>query len=76
MTELDDADPSDGTRVIEYTYAGTDSEDDVIFYGIEGGGHTWPGGPASQVLFDTGPVSYDIDATQIIWTFFMNHSRS
>ena len=73
---LEDAAPNDGTTVTRYVYAGADSESDVVFYGIEGGGHTWPGGPASQTLFDTGPVSYDIDATAIIWAFFNGHSRS
>lgn len=76
VTAMDDVDSDDGTQVVRYVYTGTDPESDVTFYGIDGGGHTWPGGPATQVLYDTGPVSYDIDATRIIWAFFMSHARS
>ena len=75
-TLMEDVDPNDGTRVTEYSYTNGEAEADVVFYGIDGGGHTWPGGPAIQVLWGTGPVCNDIDGTSIIWSFFKAHKRS
>jgi polyhydroxybutyrate depolymerase len=43
---------------------------DVILYTIEGGGHTWPGGPFGGFL---GKTSTDIDATEVMWAFFKQH---
>ena len=40
----------------------------MVLYTIEGGGHTWPGGPGVGLL--VGRVSREIDATQAIWEFF------
>jgi polyhydroxybutyrate depolymerase len=49
------------------------SEDaEVIFYTIDGGGHSWPGGgylPQRLV----GHTTQDIDATKVIWEFFQKH---
>jgi polyhydroxybutyrate depolymerase len=49
---------------------------EVILYGVEGGGHAWPGG--SQYLPESviGKVSHDIDATQLVWDFFKTHARN
>lgn len=45
---------------------------DVVFYSIEGGGHSWPGGePLPE--FITGPTTQDINATQVMWEFFQEH---
>jgi polyhydroxybutyrate depolymerase len=45
---------------------------DVVFYTIEGGGHTWPGGePLPEWL--TGLTSMDVDATGLMWVFFTAH---
>lgn len=45
---------------------------DVVFYTVAGGGHTWPGGePMPEWL--TGLTTEDIDATQVMWDFFMTH---
>lgn len=45
---------------------------DVVFFTIDGGGHTWPGGePLPE--FITGPTSPDIDATRVMWEFFSAH---
>jgi polyhydroxybutyrate depolymerase len=45
---------------------------DVIFYTIEGSGHGWPGGePIPEWI--VGYTSMDIDATQTMWDFFMQH---
>jgi polyhydroxybutyrate depolymerase len=53
-------------------YAGCDAGADVVFYTIEGGGHTWPGGqPLPERL--TGPTTMDINATRLMWAFFTDH---
>ena len=48
---------------------------DVVFYRIEGGGHTWPGSRWTVPQFLLGRVSRTIDASEIIWTFFQNQGR-
>ncbi|NOR90879.1 MAG: hypothetical protein GQ524_11580, partial [Anaerolineales bacterium] len=42
---------------------------EIVFYTIEGGGHTWPGGRPTFV----GKTSSDIDASQVMWKFFKAH---
>lgn len=39
---------------------------------IDGGGHTWPGGTPIPGL---GHTSQTIDASEVMWPFFMNHPR-
>ena len=53
---------------IRYTDCLDDAE--VVFYTIEGGGHTWPGG---MPLVITGKTSNDIDATEELWRFFQKY---
>jgi len=45
---------------------------DVVFYSIEGGGHSWPGG-GSMPKFIVGNTNMDIDATELMWDFFREH---
>jgi polyhydroxybutyrate depolymerase len=46
---------------------------DVLFYSIEDGGHTWPGGsPLPERI--TGKTSQEIDATRLMWGFFQGFS--
>lgn len=68
-----DTDPNDGTRVWIDQYAGNA---DVVFYGIDGGGHTWPGGARYQRPVLLGKVSRDIVASEVIWDFFQQHPMS
>jgi polyhydroxybutyrate depolymerase len=43
----------------------------VEFYIVLGGGHAWPGSQVSASLKAiTGPSTFEIDATDIIWKFF------
>ncbi len=65
--------PSDGMRVRRTAYPGCKDGRDVELYTIEGGGHTWPGGPASGPA--VGRVTRDIDATAAIWSFFSKHPK-
>jgi polyhydroxybutyrate depolymerase len=44
----------------------------VILYTIEGGGHTWPGGtPLPEWI--VGRTTRTIDATSLMWAFFLDH---
>lgn len=64
----------DHSQVEATFYRGNDdSRDDVAFYKVIGGGHTWPG--AVRRTSPYGPVNEDIDATQQIWNFFNAHPK-
>ncbi len=62
---------TDGTRVRRTAYTGCREGGEVVLYTIEGGGHTWPGGPPVGRL--VGRVSRDIDATRTMLDFFDAH---
>ncbi len=63
----------DGTRARRSAYAGCREGREAVLYTIEGGGHTWPGGPPVGRL--VGRVSRDIDATRTMLDFFDRHSQ-
>ena len=46
----------------------------VVFYRIEGGGHTWPGGVPLPAWF-AGPTSNSINASELMWQFFEAHPK-
>jgi polyhydroxybutyrate depolymerase len=75
VVEEPDRDPKDGTRVTRKEYINTIDGNEVILYSIDGGGHTWPGGLQYLPAWVVGKTSRDIDATQIIWSFFQKHTR-
>jgi polyhydroxybutyrate depolymerase len=64
----------DGTRVRPERWSGCREGKDVVLYTIEGGGHTWPGGP--PVGRGVGRVTRELSATETIWAFFASHPRS
>ncbi len=64
---------TDGTRVRRQSYPGCRTGRSVVLYTIEGGGHTWPGGPAAASR--VGRASREVDATEVIWDFFRRHAR-
>jgi polyhydroxybutyrate depolymerase len=70
LAEAPDLDTEDDSvvRIVEATECENDTA--VIFYGIEGGGHTWPGHPFDAVPFELGPTNMDIDASSVIWEWF------
>ncbi len=70
ITEEPDRDPADGTRVTRKEYVNEDDGTEVILYVIDGGGHTWPGGLQYLPVRVIGKTSRDIDASEVIWTFF------
>ncbi|MFT5432368.1 MAG: polyhydroxybutyrate depolymerase [Myxococcota bacterium] len=60
---------SDGLTTTLWTYGGC-PRGEVRLYGIEGGGHTWPGvAPAGSGAL--GPVTLDFDASLTILDFFL-----
>ena len=71
--DMPDTVPEDGTTVFRETYTAGPAGAEVVFYGIVGGGHTWPGStPRLSPL--VGTTSQDIDATRTIWEFFARHA--
>jgi polyhydroxybutyrate depolymerase len=65
---------SDGTRATEASYAACGAGAAVVALSIEGGGHTWPGGPQYLPVRVVGRVCRDFDASRALWRFFATHS--
>jgi polyhydroxybutyrate depolymerase len=51
-------------------YASCRDGAEVVLYTVDGGGHTWPGGPPIPLV---GKTSTDIDASETMWAFFQAH---
>jgi polyhydroxybutyrate depolymerase len=69
---LPDSDPADGCRVARSRWQRGASE--VQWLRVEGGGHTWPGGLAYLGERIVGRTCRDIDASELIWSFFKAHT--
>ena len=69
---IDSAIAADVTRRT-YTRCARDAA--VVFYTVQGGGHTWPGGGPLPEWF-VGRTTRTIDATRLMWTFFREHPLS
>ena len=70
-------DPSD-TRITasirRLAYTNCANNADVILYTVAGGGHTWPGGkPLPEWIL--GRTTNEINASRVMWAFFMQHPR-
>ncbi len=58
--------------VVGIHYTGCEQGADVVFYTVLGGGHSWPGGkPLPKWI--VGKTSQSIDATRVMWDFFVAH---
>jgi polyhydroxybutyrate depolymerase len=66
---------ADNTSITLARYAGCAAGGENRFYGVVGGGHTWPSGGQYQPVALIGRTSRDIDASQEIWQFFRNWVR-
>ena len=64
---------ADGTRVRRTTWGECRDGRSVVLFIIEGGGHTWPGGP--RVGRAVGRVTRDLDATRAMLDFFDHHPQ-
>lgn len=69
---LEDVDPTDDTRVLLQSADDCANDAEVRLYGVYNGGHNYPG----YAGIGLGAVSYDIDATALIWSFFEEHARA
>jgi polyhydroxybutyrate depolymerase len=64
----------DGTTVVRRIHADCDQGSAVVYYAIEGGGHTWPGSTAPSGGL-VGRTSRDVSASELAIEFFLNHVR-
>jgi len=69
-----DVDPEDGTRIRKKVFSQCNQGVNVILYEVQGGGHTWPGGPQYLPEWIIGINSKDMDAAEVIWQFFERFS--
>ena len=75
-TVIDLADiANDGTTIKQRIYSGGMNGSEVVSYVVLNGGHTWPQG--FQYLPETiiGKTSQDMNACEVIWTFFKRFKR-
>jgi polyhydroxybutyrate depolymerase len=61
------------SEVRRRTWTGCAKNATVVFYIIDGGGHTWPG---SIPIASLGKTTDQIDASTTIWKFFQAHTLS
>jgi polyhydroxybutyrate depolymerase len=73
-TVLPDKDPSDGTRVWCDVYSPGQGYSAVVLYGVEGGGHAWPDSDR-PLAPQSGRITHDVNATEVIWDFFADHPK-
>ena len=64
-TDIPNIDPFDLCTAERIEYAGCDSPALVVFYKIDGGGHSWPGASINIAI-----TNRDFYASQAIWEFF------
>lgn len=61
-------------NVLGVRYEGCEPGADVVFYTIADGGHAWPGGkPLPE--FIVGKTTQEIDATRLMWEFFVEQTE-
>jgi polyhydroxybutyrate depolymerase len=61
------------SEITAQRYAGCAQSAEVVLVSVAGMGHAWPGGPSLPVL---GETTTDIDATLMLWEFFVRHPRT
>lgn len=73
MEALPDA--RDGTVVRRYESTPCTANTEVVFYRIDSGGHTWPGGKQYLPAAVIGPTTRALDGSEAIAQFFLAHAR-
>ena len=68
-------DVGDGTFVRRFDSTACADSTEVVFYQIENGGHTWPGGKQYLPRAIIGPTTRAFDASEAIAQFFLAHAR-
>jgi polyhydroxybutyrate depolymerase len=66
---------AEGCRSLRTRWSGGRDGAEVVLDTIEGGGHTWPGGPQYLPRVVIGRACPQPDATKEIWEFFRSHPR-
>ena len=74
VTDLPDI-SNDGTTIKQRVYTGGTTGSEVVSYVILNGGHTWPQGYQYLNEAIIGKTSQDMNACEVIWTFFKRFSR-
>ena len=57
--------------VTQMTYVNCKNNAQVVIFRINGGGHTWPDSPLPERMQE--PTTKEINATNLIWSFFEAH---
>jgi polyhydroxybutyrate depolymerase len=65
--------PRGGVSVTTYTPCAEGSE--IVYYIIEGMGHVWPGRLSALPERIAGKPTDKVQATDVIWAFFVRHAR-
>jgi polyhydroxybutyrate depolymerase len=68
-------DVGDGTFVRRFDSTACAASSEVVFYRIDEGGHTWPGGKQYLPKAIIGPTTRAFDASEVIAQFFLTHAR-
>lgn len=71
VTDLPDLVTTDTSTVTLIDYIDCDAGTEVLFYRVNGGGHSWPGGGALPPSL--GKTNQDINASSEIWNFFQRN---
>jgi len=68
-------DVGDGTTVQRFAYPRCAADTEVVFYRIDNGGHTWPGGKQYLPKAVIGRTARALDGSEAIAEFFLAHAR-
>jgi len=74
ITDLPDI-ANDGTTIKQRVYGSGTGGSEVVSYVIANGGHTWPQGPQYLPEAIIGKTSKNMNACEVIWTFFKRFKR-
>src|ERR1700752_4974444 len=66
----------DGTVVHRFASTACAASSEVVFYQIDNGGHTWPGGKQYLPKAIIGATTRALDASEVIVQFFLAHARN
>jgi polyhydroxybutyrate depolymerase len=67
-TEIDNED--DETSVKKFVFSGSSVRNEVVYFHVYGGGHTWPGGWQYLPKLIVGRTSKEFNASEVIWKWF------
>jgi len=70
FTVIPNINTSDNSTVEHYVYDSGDNCVEVEHYKVLNGGHTWPGAPVNT---GNGNTNHDIEASLLIWEFFLKY---